>query len=76
MIKKILVAVDGSKSSDNALDFALDLAHKYSAQIVLVSVFNPPTVSYLTSPAMVYIPVDTTKSSGSSCCIIMYIALT
>lgn len=63
MIKKILVAIDGSKSSDNALDFALDLADKYSAQIVLVSVFNPPTVSYLTSPAMVYIPVDTTKHS-------------
>jgi nucleotide-binding universal stress UspA family protein len=63
MIKKILVAIDGSKSSDNALDFALDLADKYSAQIVLISVFNPPTVSYLTSPAMVYIPVDTTKHS-------------
>jgi nucleotide-binding universal stress UspA family protein len=63
MIKKILVAIDGSKSSDNALDFALDLADKYSAQIMLISVFNPPTVSYLTSPAMVYIPVDTTKHS-------------
>ena len=63
MIKKILVAIDGSKSSDNALDFALDLTDKYSAQIVLISVFNPPTVSYLTSPAMVYIPVDTTKHS-------------
>ena len=63
MIKKILVAIDGSKSSDNALDFALDLAGKYSSHIILISVFNPPTVSYLTSPAMVYIPVDTTKHS-------------
>lgn len=63
MIKKILVAIDGSKSSDKALDFSLDLAGKYSAQIVLISVFNPPSVSYLTSRAMVYIPINTTKHS-------------
>jgi nucleotide-binding universal stress UspA family protein len=61
MIKKVLVAIDGSKSADKALDFALDLAGKYSAQIVLISVFDPPSVSYLTSPAMIFIPIDTTK---------------
>jgi nucleotide-binding universal stress UspA family protein len=38
LIKKILVALDGSKPADKALDFALDLAEKYSANIVLLSV--------------------------------------
>ena len=47
MIKKILVAIDGSKSADRALDFALDLAEKYSAQIVLITVFEPLRVSVL-----------------------------
>jgi len=38
LIKKILAALDGSKPADKALDFALDLAEKYSANIVLLSV--------------------------------------
>ena len=41
MIKKILVALDGSKSANCALDLALDVAEKYSVSILLVSVFNP-----------------------------------
>ena len=49
MIKKILVAIDGSKSADRALDFALDLAEKYSARIVLISVFEPLSVSLVAS---------------------------
>lgn len=38
LIKKILVALDGSEPSDKALDYALDLAAKYSANLVLLSV--------------------------------------
>lgn len=38
MIKKILVPLDGSEPADKALDFALDLAEKYSADIVLLTV--------------------------------------
>jgi len=48
LIKNILVAVDGSKSADKALDFALDLAQKYSSKIVLISVFEPLSVSMIT----------------------------
>ena len=48
LIKNILVAVDGSKSADKALDFALDLAQKYSSKIVLISVFEPLSVSMMT----------------------------
>jgi nucleotide-binding universal stress UspA family protein len=46
LIKKILVALDGSKPADKALDFALDLGAKYSANIVLVSVV-PPVIAPL-----------------------------
>lgn len=41
LIKKILVALDGSEHANHALDFALDLAEKYSASIVLLSVYHP-----------------------------------
>lgn len=39
MIERILVALDGSEPADKALDLALDLAEKYSAETVLLSVF-------------------------------------
>ena len=45
MVKKVLVALDGSKSAEKALDFALNLAEKYSAKIVLISVI--PHITYL-----------------------------
>lgn len=44
MIKKILVALDGSEHANRALNFALDLAEKYSAKIVLLSVVQPAIV--------------------------------
>lgn len=40
MIKKILVPIDMSEHSDRALNYALDLAEKYSAEIKL-SVAQP-----------------------------------
>ena len=60
MFKKILVALDGSKLADRALDFALDLAGKYSAEIVLISVFDAPSVS-LVAPGIVFAPTSTVK---------------
>ena len=43
MIKKTLVALDGSESANRALDFALDMAEKYSAEILLLNVIQPIT---------------------------------
>ncbi len=40
MIKNILVALDGSENAEHALDFALDLAEKYSANVLLISVYH------------------------------------
>ncbi|MFX0196286.1 MAG: universal stress protein [Candidatus Hodarchaeota archaeon] len=41
MFKKILIALDGSQKSEMALDFALNLAEKYSAEILLFSAIPP-----------------------------------
>ena len=42
MITKVLVAIDGSECSERALDFALDLAEKYSASLLIVNVLQMP----------------------------------
>jgi nucleotide-binding universal stress UspA family protein len=38
MVKKILVAIDGSEPADKALDYALDLAESLGAEILILSV--------------------------------------
>ena len=55
MIKKILVALDGSEPAGKALDFALNLAEKYSAEILLLSAFQPVIVP-MTSPQITAVP--------------------
>ena len=42
LITKILVGVDGSKNSEKALDYALEIAEKFSASILILNVFQPP----------------------------------
>lgn len=42
MIKKILVPIDGSEQANRALEFALDLAQKYSAEILILTVVEHP----------------------------------
>ncbi len=58
MIKNILVAVDCSENSIRALDFALDLAEKYSAAVTILNVSE--------SPAMGAVPLEPTTVSGDS----------
>jgi nucleotide-binding universal stress UspA family protein len=41
-MKKILVAYDGSKQSEKAFDLALDMASKYSARMIVLSVARIP----------------------------------
>lgn len=41
MIRKILVAYDGSTQSEKAYDLALDMASRYSAQMIVLSVARP-----------------------------------
>lgn len=42
MIKKILVAYDASEQSEKAFEYALDLAQKYEAKVVVLSVATYP----------------------------------
>ena len=58
MIKNILVAVDCSENSIRALDFALDLAEKYSAAVTVLNVSE--------SPAMGAVPLEPTTVTGDS----------
>ena len=61
MINKILIPIDGSEHSKHALNFAVDLAEKYAAEIKLISVSQPIinfTPMYPTEPMIS--PINTT----------------
>jgi nucleotide-binding universal stress UspA family protein len=60
LFNKILVAIDGSKTADKAMDFAVDLAQKYSAELIIVSVFDAISKSMVVQE-MVFSPAGTTK---------------
>ncbi len=57
MIKNVLVAVDGSETSNKAIDFALDLAEKFGAALEILNV---------SETAMGVIPPDPTGIGGVS----------
>ena len=42
MIKRILVAFDGSEAANKAYTFALDVAQKYDADLYVLAVARPP----------------------------------
>ncbi len=48
LFKKILVAVDGSDLSYKSVDYALDLAQKYSAKVKIVTVMDKPSETLVT----------------------------
>jgi nucleotide-binding universal stress UspA family protein len=52
LITKILVGVDGSENSLKALDYALELAEKFSASVHILNVFQAP-MEFVNSPNMV-----------------------
>ena len=58
MIKKILVAIDGSNLANRSLDYALDLAKKYSAEVMALTVVDLPSY-YLLAQASVFTPIST-----------------
>jgi nucleotide-binding universal stress UspA family protein len=44
MISKILLATDGSKVSTKSVEFAVDLAKKIGAEIILLTVIDEPLI--------------------------------
>lgn len=64
----MLVAVDGSENSDRALDFALEFADKYDAELTVINVTEssgvaavPPELAAYTSDNMVAVAKDLRK---------------
>jgi nucleotide-binding universal stress UspA family protein len=43
LISKILIGFDGTKCAERALEFGLDLAEKYSAEVMILNVLELPT---------------------------------
>jgi nucleotide-binding universal stress UspA family protein len=41
MLERIAVGTDGSETADKAVDFAIDLAEKYGAALVIASSYTP-----------------------------------
>jgi nucleotide-binding universal stress UspA family protein len=52
LITKILVAVDSSENSEKALNYALEVAEKFSASILILNVFQLPP-EFENQPSMV-----------------------
>jgi len=62
-IRRILCPVDFSEPSENALDYAVDLASKFGADVQLVHVYQLPVYA-LPDGAMMAGPEFTTKVTG------------
>lgn len=62
MISKILVATDGSKVSTKSVEFAVDLAKKIGAEIILLTVIDEPlipaTVPDVATPTQIPEPTE------------------
>ncbi len=55
IVKKILVATDGSDTSKRAVDYAIDMASRYNAKLVILHVLNlliPRVRKHLSSSAL------------------------
>ncbi len=59
LFKKILVALDGSESSQRASQAALELAEKFKAELIVLHAITPPTSYYhstIASPTGMSLP--------------------
>jgi nucleotide-binding universal stress UspA family protein len=59
MFKKILVCLDGSEFAEQILPYAVEEAKRFDSQMVLLTVFNEPTLTSMALPGFPGVPVDT-----------------
>jgi nucleotide-binding universal stress UspA family protein len=45
-LRKILVPIDFNETSDKALDFAIELAQKFDAEVIVMHAYEIPTISF------------------------------
>jgi len=63
--KKILVAIDGSKTADKGLEYAVDLAKKLGSSLTIMHVADLPSIPY-TIPADAFTrPIPSTEELRS-----------
>ncbi|MGQ9544043.1 MAG: universal stress protein [Candidatus Bathyarchaeia archaeon] len=58
MMKKILVPVDGSESSNMAVNYACNIAQKFGSEITLLCVTPPPIVLGVEAGVIDYRPIE------------------
>lgn len=63
MIRKILIATDGSETAQKAVDYAIDLARQTEAEIILLTSIDPrffvsPSIPAAVSPTHLNEPVE------------------
>lgn len=63
MFRNIVVGLDGSETSENALRLACDLAQKYDAEIHIVHTPQPQTVAFAIGAVASYHAVSTMPSA-------------
>ena len=64
MFDKIVVGIDGSKTSETALHLACDLAEKYNSELHLVHTPQPQTVAFAMGAVTGYHAVTTMPSAA------------
>ncbi|MGE5556189.1 MAG: universal stress protein [Methanocella sp.] len=61
MVSNVLVAVDGSENSNRGLDFALEFAEKYGANLTIINVTESSAAAAYAGDGMVSIARDLRK---------------
>jgi len=58
MLKKVLLAYDGSENAKRAMEMAIDIASHYAAKLIIVEVVDIHSISYVLSPHGPSIDID------------------
>jgi nucleotide-binding universal stress UspA family protein len=64
LITKILVGIDNSENSEKALNYALEIADKFSASVLILNVFQPPP-EFEYQPNILQQPIDYQSNTAS-----------
>jgi nucleotide-binding universal stress UspA family protein len=74
MFNKIVIGLDGSEASENALRIACDMAQKYNSELHIVHTPQPQTVAFAMGAVAGYHAVTTMPSAAEveeSCAIVL-----
>jgi len=61
MYKKVLVAIDGSEPSNNALDHAVEIANKFEAKLIMLSVIQRVMIPIFPDEGFGGVPLSAAK---------------